>query len=70
VIFVNQASDGRHNADGLFCPPAKFVTHEAMALMRRSLRPGRGVLAFNLFTRNSEISVQVKAALQRFTFLN
>jgi hypothetical protein len=66
VIFVDLASGGGHNSDGLFCPPANFVTPAALALMRGSLRPGRGVLAFNLVTRNSEVSGRVKAALLEF----
>ncbi|KAI1707462.1 methyltransferase domain-containing protein [Ditylenchus destructor] len=62
VIFMDLAASTAKN--GLSCPPPAFITESALENMKKSLK-SRGVLAFNLVTRDEDISKEVKSTVER-----
>lgn len=58
----NGAKNNDDDSSGLSCPPAAFVNEDALQWMRHCLTP-RGVMAFNLVTRDQETAVRIQNAV-------
>ncbi|KAI6176247.1 [Heparan sulfate]-glucosamine N-sulfotransferase [Aphelenchoides bicaudatus] len=60
IIFMDLASSESEES-GLACPPAKFVTPEALELAHKCLRPN-GIFTVNIVTRDEQLLDKVKDA--------